>query len=356
MNKRKILLSGLLVLSIGAPLPATADLNNSLFRIEMHLAEKGDAEAQLQVGERFERGDGVTINYDRAFEWYQKAAAQKHATAHYRLGRLYQRGLGVAADKAKAREWFEKAKALGSKAAARAITEMDAPATTAAAAPVATPVTPPKPKKEKAQEKPKPQAKPKPKPKPKAESKPAKPVVAAAASAAAGAAVAVKPTLPSAAELSSRAPKPAAPPPAPPQPAQKPAIANLDKVLLEHKWVRNGSPAEQLPSASASCLKAAEEVICFSKEHQRSVGNRLLTYTAKSIISGFTPENSFTVSYIYNVLEVDDGGAGPAVDPLGLRAEEGWQKPNLSLTCKALSTSQLECTIDHNQQKVSFTR
>jgi hypothetical protein len=65
-------------------------------------AQAGDAEAQNNVGELYERGLGDEPNYEAAIIWYQKAADQGNSRALFNLGTLYEQGLGVPADKLKA--------------------------------------------------------------------------------------------------------------------------------------------------------------------------------------------------------------------------------------------------------------
>jgi hypothetical protein len=72
-------------------------------------AELGDAEAQTNVGEIFERGLGGEPNYSVALIWYQKAAEQGNARAQFNLGTLYEQGLGVPKDKMIALNWYRKA-------------------------------------------------------------------------------------------------------------------------------------------------------------------------------------------------------------------------------------------------------
>jgi hypothetical protein len=78
-----------------------ADLQSAL-RIWMQTAESGDAEAQTNVGEIYERGLGVPPNYEAAAIWYQKAADQGYSRALFNLGTLYEQGLGVPQDRLKA--------------------------------------------------------------------------------------------------------------------------------------------------------------------------------------------------------------------------------------------------------------
>lgn len=58
-------------------------------------AQLGDAEAQTNVGEIFERGLGGEPNYEMAVFWYQKAADQGNSRAQFNLGTLYEQGKGV---------------------------------------------------------------------------------------------------------------------------------------------------------------------------------------------------------------------------------------------------------------------
>ena len=55
-------------------------------------AFRGDAAAQLKVGDMFADGDGVPEDYGEAVKWYRLAADQGNAAAQYRLGRMFARG------------------------------------------------------------------------------------------------------------------------------------------------------------------------------------------------------------------------------------------------------------------------
>ena len=58
-------------------------------------ADRGLAIAQNKLGECYENGKGVEKNYEEAFKWYQKAADQNHADAQGNLAALYANGWGV---------------------------------------------------------------------------------------------------------------------------------------------------------------------------------------------------------------------------------------------------------------------
>ncbi len=81
-------------------------------KIWLPKAQAGEAEAQAYVGEIYEKGLGLTPNYQLAAQWYQKAAKQGNTRAQINLGYLYERGLGVEKDIAKAMQWYQKSSGL----------------------------------------------------------------------------------------------------------------------------------------------------------------------------------------------------------------------------------------------------
>lgn len=72
-------------------------------------AEQGDAAAQMELGRRYEQGDGVVQNFARAASWYAKAAEAGTLEAANRLGRFHHAGLGVARDIPRAISLLERA-------------------------------------------------------------------------------------------------------------------------------------------------------------------------------------------------------------------------------------------------------
>lgn len=75
-------------------------------------AKGGDPEAQLNVGEIYEKGLGLAPDYQAAALWYRKAAAAGNTQAQINLGHLYERGLGVERDPQQALAWYRKASGL----------------------------------------------------------------------------------------------------------------------------------------------------------------------------------------------------------------------------------------------------
>jgi len=72
-------------------------------------AERGNANAQLALGDAYYDGNGVEKNEKMAAKWYQKAATLGHREARYNLGRMYENGEGIKKDAVKAAKWYQKA-------------------------------------------------------------------------------------------------------------------------------------------------------------------------------------------------------------------------------------------------------
>ena len=67
------------------------------------LAEQDSPQEQFNLGWIYETGsEGVTQDYKKAFQWYQKAAVNGNADAQFNLGVMYHEGRGVAKNITKA--------------------------------------------------------------------------------------------------------------------------------------------------------------------------------------------------------------------------------------------------------------
>jgi TPR repeat protein len=73
------------------------------------LAEKGDINAQWQLGSLYYSHALVTNDYKLAVKWHTLAAEQGDERAQWRLGNMYYVGEGVPRDYKKAIEWFTRA-------------------------------------------------------------------------------------------------------------------------------------------------------------------------------------------------------------------------------------------------------
>lgn len=72
-------------------------------------ASRGNATAQLQLGDLYYSGKEVEQDYAAALEWYTKAAQQGEETAQYILGTMYQHGQGTAQSYQEALKWYSAA-------------------------------------------------------------------------------------------------------------------------------------------------------------------------------------------------------------------------------------------------------
>jgi TPR repeat protein len=100
---KKILLAMFIIL-FTAPSVFCGDFENTLKK-----ADKGDAKAQINLGDMFYDGKGVPKDYKKALHWWAKAAEQGNAEAQYNLGWMYQNGKGVPQNYKQAAYWFTKA-------------------------------------------------------------------------------------------------------------------------------------------------------------------------------------------------------------------------------------------------------
>jgi TPR repeat protein len=102
----------MLTIAISGFSPATAICANSdgkPLEILLELAQKGDSEAQFEIGLAYYYGKGVSQNQETALGWFRKAAEQGHAAAQYAIGRMYYYGHGVGQDVNESVKWFRNA-------------------------------------------------------------------------------------------------------------------------------------------------------------------------------------------------------------------------------------------------------
>ena len=75
-------------------------------------AKQGNVEAQVVLGEIYEKGLGGMADPALAAQWYKKAAEQGSSRAQINLGHLYEKGLGVEQNLTEALNWYRKASGL----------------------------------------------------------------------------------------------------------------------------------------------------------------------------------------------------------------------------------------------------
>lgn len=87
--------------------------NEKAFYYFNKAAAEGDVLAQNEVAYLYAAGKGVPRNNTLAFHWYKKAAAHGLASAQYNLGLMYLHGLGTEKNASLAMESFKKSAAHG---------------------------------------------------------------------------------------------------------------------------------------------------------------------------------------------------------------------------------------------------
>ena len=126
-------------------------------------------------------------------------------------------------------------------------------------------------------------------------------------------------------------------------------------MVVKNNWKSGSMAADYLPSTATQCAKAGKEVICFSDERARIVGGKKVTYTAKATLNNFKRDGTFRVSYVYNAIKLDaTNKLAPAKDAYGLRAQQGWQEPQLVVDCKTTDRKNLYCT--NGQSRFHYVR
>ena len=76
-------------------------------------ADRGDADAQFELGLRMITGEGIKKDEAEGVKWVRRAAEQDHLRAMHVMGSLFEEGVGVSQDLAKSVEWYQKSADLG---------------------------------------------------------------------------------------------------------------------------------------------------------------------------------------------------------------------------------------------------
>lgn len=90
---------------------------NAQYSTELYQkAYAGDPKAMNQLGLAYYQGDGIAQDYEKAFEWFNRAAnvLYPNGDAMYMLSTCYRFGFGTNKDLAKAEYWLNRAQETGS--------------------------------------------------------------------------------------------------------------------------------------------------------------------------------------------------------------------------------------------------
>jgi len=105
-------------LMLGFSLPSVAEDDDTPDIGQLRAnAEKGDADAEYQLGSLYQKGENITQSDSEAVKWFRKAAYKKNADAQFSLGFAYRGGFGVSKDLIASYMWFDLAATAGNASA-----------------------------------------------------------------------------------------------------------------------------------------------------------------------------------------------------------------------------------------------
>ena len=89
-------------------------------------ARRSPSRVWVDLGVRYEEGDGMEQDEQEAARWFLKAAQEEDPDAQFRLGMLYAEGRGVPRNATEARYWLAKSADQGNLAARTALKRLGA--------------------------------------------------------------------------------------------------------------------------------------------------------------------------------------------------------------------------------------
>ena len=319
--------------------------NEDRFGKTLTRAEKGDLESQYMLGNMYTKGIGVGTDNSKAIEWYEKSATQGYAKAEYNLGLIYYDGIGTKKNNATALKWFTRAAEQDHAAAQYYLGKMyaDGQGTkinyntallwygkaadggfdqahgemVSVAEKIAT--------------------------KSPAAKKAVKPAKVAKKSTAT---VAKKPSKQATKNKIASTNK------VKPKTSAKEQSFSLEDLMLA-TWKRENDPVSYLPSAVNNCRTQGEKLTCFSDDLKRETMGGFIKFKTKSIISNFTSDGSFDVTYrnlVINTIEVESLDEGDDEEDVGssdntsssYAVKSGWGKSH-TLECQMKDSGTVSC-------------
>ncbi len=89
------------------------------------LADAGDAKSQIELGRRYDKGEGVVKDHAEAAKWYRKAAEQNYVDAQFNLGMCYEKADPGTEDWAEVYKWLSLAARQGHEGAKKFMTVLE---------------------------------------------------------------------------------------------------------------------------------------------------------------------------------------------------------------------------------------
>ena len=79
--------------------------------------EQNHPKAQYYLGLLYLNGEGVTLDYNQAYNWFRRSAEQGYVPGIYYVGKCYLEGYGVTKDRGSAMDYFQRAANSGNSSA-----------------------------------------------------------------------------------------------------------------------------------------------------------------------------------------------------------------------------------------------
>ncbi len=337
------------------------------FKKQIVLADQGNAEAQYDVGEMYEKGSGVAPDLKKAFAWYDKSAAHGHVKAQFKVAYMHYKGQGVEAnvnkayllmekpandgnvraqyylaqmlvngdgvkpDHDEAFTWYSRAALGGYKPADEALAELKRNMAD---------------KMRKEEERTR-------KDEEVAVKNLAKAPKATGKSQTAKAETPIKAETPAALSSAPAAQQIASVEGMQPAMQTQPSTAGM---LLNGTWMSLAkTPAEYLPSKITACHKTSDAVIeCLSEELQRNVAGTEIVYQTKAIVYAMKKDGDFKIAYRNNVTKILSAKEGGEEQPSGsgdtAGIKLGWQETEHRMECKVDAEQSVNCLKNKTQR------
>jgi TPR repeat protein len=259
-------------------------------------ASQGHIKSAYKLGLIYYEGSGVKRNSKLAFRWFRQAAEADYPAAQYYLGKMYAEGTGVGQNRGEALIWLGKAVDRGFDQARAELIDVSESLKTEPESP--------------------------------------------------GTENVVK----------------AAPPAKQASPARKEAARkkqskakrfSIEDVVLAG-WNRDGNPVAWMPSEITTCRTEGNKVTCFSDDQIRNAGDNIIKFKTKTIISSFSGNGSFKVTYRNLVISTsqatavrtdhDDEEPGSLDEGASAtyKVKTGWSNPH-TLKCKMKNSGTVSC-------------
>ncbi len=295
-------------------------------------AKQGYIKAAHKLGMIYYFSKNGSARYKKAFYWFSHAAKNNHAESQYYLGKLYAEGKGVRRNYQYSLMWLKKAESLDFLAASREINNIRALMRKKGLKRIATIRTQPQLPKEDKTENP----------------------VADIDTTVATTPITRKPAETNARKLGVGGPfKPVATIVSAQKPVIEDKVFKTSEVLLAGFWLKNGKPAEAMPSALNKCTFLQGIMTCMSKRLNKQTDVAQVSYKVQTRFVNFKPNGTFHIKfrkkYIF-VLPLDADDPNPDVDI----PSTGWQRDVKEMKCQIVSESQISCNKPNSKSIVKF--